>query len=139
MRQTLSLVALVGILALTSATASVACPYRDALNRTNTVDSITPNNPVDAIVDQPNTNKFGVVGVIAAVATGLLASGLFLKQRFARDANPALLEAPEAELPLAKAFEMDGASTFAIVVPPEALKPLQLEDSESSESELTRV
>lgn len=102
-------------------------------------ESTTPTSPIADPTSQANLgdfNKLGIMGAGFAVLGGLLAGGIMLKQKFDRKAEPVTEQEITAT---AQAEELPELlyvpSEFAIEVPKEALRSIQVEEK----SELTSV
>lgn len=76
--------------------------------------SLTSNDQVN-----PNGNQWGIWGIGAAVAAGLFGTGMALKYALKRRQAEVVAETATPEL------EFPEVSSFAIVVPPEALVSAQ--------------
>lgn len=98
-------------------------------------DTATSNNPSSSTFKQHDSNKMGIAGAGIATLAGLFVGGMVLKSRLTRGNESVPAEVPQGELPPEASFE---TSTFAIVVPPEALTSSKVA-SEVSEPELTSV
>ena len=98
-------------------------------------DPVTSNNPSSSTFKQQDSNKMGIAGAGIATLAGLFVGGMVLKSRLTRGNESVPAEVSQAELPPEASFE---TSTFAIVVPPEALTSSKVA-SEVSEPEPNSV
>ena len=101
------------------------CNFLKGNNATQATSGISPSSLVSSNQISPNRNQWGIWGIEAAIAAGLFGTGMVLKYK----ANHRQDDAVVAELETA-APEFPELSSFAIVVPPEALIPAQEADAD---------
>ncbi len=98
---------------------AVGCNFLKGKDVTQAINNGSPSGLVSGNQVNPNGNQWGIWGIGAAIATGLFGTGIALKYAIKRRQAEVVAETatPEPEFP--------EVSSFAIVVPPEALIPAQ--------------
>ncbi len=105
------------------------CNFLKGNNATQATSNISPSNLVSSNQISPNGNQWGIWGIGAAIAAGLFSTAMVLKYRTNHRQYDAVVAEPETTAP-----ELPELSSFAIVVPPEALI-----STHKAEADLTSV
>jgi hypothetical protein len=104
------------------------CNFLKGKNATQAANGISPSSLVSSNQINPSGNQWGIWGLGAAIATGLFATGMALKYAIKRRQAEVVAETAISEI------EFPEVSSFAIVVPPEALVA-----ADETEADLTSV
>jgi hypothetical protein len=117
-----SLMALVSASALAGASTILLFPseaqacFLDQLK--GDANASAPNNSPNLTVKQPDFNKIAIIGGSIVTLAGLSVGGMALKTRLSQGAKSVATDVPQTEPSTKASF---ARSSFAIIVPPEAL------------------
>lgn len=109
-------------LSATAVSATGGCNFLQGKDATQAIEGGSPSSLVSSNQLNSHGNQWGILGIGAALAAGLV--GMALKHQASRHQTAVVAETAT----LAPEFPM--VSSFAIVVPPEALIPAQEADAE---------